>query len=126
MDDFDHDSQSDTQPTEPDNLPAVVDPGPVSPAPRVQQRPARWHASTLPDRVRRASQHPAVAASLVTAVGLLLHAGLRRTLPSAAELARLAKPAIAPTPSAPISGESWVRFTRTVVMETWTVHGPQL
>ena len=39
---------------------------------------------------------------------------------------RLAKPAIAPTPSAPIAGESWMMFTRTVVVETWTVRGSQL
>lgn len=119
MDDSDHNAQ-------PDNLPAVIDPQPAFPASRAQQRPTRWHAGTLPDRLRRASQHPAVAASLVTAAGLLLHAGLRRTLPSAGELVRFAKPAIAPTPSASIAGESWMMFTRTVVVETWTVRGPQL
>ncbi|MCA1695833.1 MAG: hypothetical protein LC749_14490, partial [Actinobacteria bacterium] len=75
MDDSDHNSQT-------GNLPAVVDPQPVIPASQAQQRPTRWHASTLPDRLRRASRHPAVAGSLVTAAGLLLHAGLRRTLPS--------------------------------------------
>jgi hypothetical protein len=31
-----------------------------------------------------------------------------------------------PTPSASIANGSWVLFTRTVVVETWTVRGPQL
>ncbi|MGH3602203.1 MAG: hypothetical protein ACRDQH_18315 [Pseudonocardiaceae bacterium] len=121
MDDCDHNTQADN-----DNLPAVVDPRPVIPAPGAQQRPTRWHSSTLPDRLRRASRHPAVAGSLVTAAGLLLHVALRRTLPAPGQLARLAGSAITPTPSAAITGESWVMFTRTVVVQTWTVRGPQL
>jgi len=119
MDDSDHNIQ-------PDNLPAVVDPQPVIPVPRPEQPPTRWRSSTLPDRLRRASRHPAVAGSLVTAAGLLLHVALRRTLPAPGELARLAGSAITPTPSEPITGESWVTLTRTVVVETWTVRSPQL
>lgn len=121
MDDRDHNTQADN-----DNLPAVVDPQPVIPAALAQQPPTRWHSSTLPDRLRRASRHPAVAGSLVTAAALLLHVGLRRTLPAPGQLARLAGSAITPTPSAGITGESWVMFTRTVVVQTWTVRGPQL
>lgn len=117
MDDSDHNIQ-------PDNLPAVVDPRPVTPVPLAQQPPTRWHSSTLPDRLRRASRHPAVAGSLVAAAGLLLHAGLRRTLPLPGQLAPLAGSAITPTPAASITGGSWVMFTRTVVVETWTVRGP--
>lgn len=119
MDDSDHNTQ-------PVNLPAVVDPPPMIPVPGAQQRPTRWHSSTLPDRLRRASRHPAVVGSLVTAAGLLLNASLRRTLPSPRQLAQLAGSAITPTPSASIANGSWVLFTRTVVVETWTVRGPQL
>src|SRR3978361_1751131 len=119
MDDSDHNAQ-------PVNMPAVVAPPPMIPVPRAQQRPTRWHSSTLPDRLRRASRHPAVVGSLVTAAGLLLNASLRRTLPSPRPPAQLPGPATPPTPPALIANGSWVLFTRTVVVETWTVRGPQL
>ncbi|MDQ3761008.1 MAG: hypothetical protein M3460_04715 [Actinomycetota bacterium] len=111
MDDSDHNGQS--------SLPAVAIPGPVM---RWAERPpTRWHSSRLPDRLRRASRHPAVAGSLATAAGLILHAGLRWALTSQGRFAGLAGSAITPTPSAVTNGRSLVLFSRTVVVETWTV-----
>ena len=113
MDDSDHNTQS--------SLPAVVVPRPVMRARRAEQRPTRWHSGRLPDLLRRASRHPAVAGSLATAAGLMLHAGLRWALTPQGQSARLAGSAITPTPSAVTNGGSLVLFSRTVVVETWTL-----
>jgi hypothetical protein len=113
MDDSDRNTQS--------SLPAVVVPRPVMRARRAEQRPTRWHSGRLPDQLRRASRHPAVTGSLATAAGLILHAGLRWALTSQGQSARLAGSAITPTPSAVTKGESLVQFSRTVVIETWTL-----
>jgi hypothetical protein len=111
MDDSDHNTQS--------SLPAVVVPRPVMRARGAEQRPTRWHSGRLPDRLRRASRHPAVAGSLATAAGLMLHAGLRWALTPQGQSARLAGSAITPTPSAVTKSGSLVLFSRTVVVETW-------
>lgn len=115
MDDSDHNSQS--------SLPAVVVPRPVMRTRRVEPRPTRWHSGRLPDRLRRASQHPAVAGSLATAAGLMLHAGLRRALTSQGRSARLAGSAVTPAPSTVADGGLLVLFSRTVVVDTWIVRG---
>ncbi|MGB8963268.1 MAG: hypothetical protein WCC38_15115 [Pseudonocardiaceae bacterium] len=101
------------------NLPAVVGPRGVMRATRAQQRPTRWH-SGLPDRLRQASRHPAVAGSLATAAGLMLHAGLRWIL---MQPGQAPGPAVTAAPAALINGESVVLVTRTVVVQTWTVRG---
>jgi len=113
MDDSDRNTQS--------SLPAVVVPRPVMRARWAEQRPTRWHSGRLPDRLRRASRHPAVAGSLVTTAGLMLRAGLRWALTSQGRSARLAGSAINPMPSAVTNGRSLVLFRRTVVIETWTL-----
>jgi hypothetical protein len=115
MDDSDHNTQS--------TLPAVVLPRPVTRARWTEQRPTRWRSGRLPDRLRRASQHSAVAGSLATVAGLMLHAGLRWALTPQGRSARLTGSAITPAPSAVTDGESLVLFSRTVVVETWTVRG---
>jgi hypothetical protein len=115
MEDSDHNSQS--------SVPAVVVPRPVMRARRVEGRPTRWHSGTLPDRLRRASRHPAVAGSLATAAGLMLHAGLRRVLTPQGRSARLAGSGITPAPSTMADGKSLVLFSRTVVIDTWIVRG---
>ncbi len=113
MDDSDHNTQS--------SLPAVVVPRPVMPAHRAEQRPTRWDAGRLPDQLRRASRHPAVAGSLATAAGLMLRAGLRWALTSAGRSAQIAGPTRTPTSPAGTNGESLMLLRRTVVVETWTV-----
>jgi hypothetical protein len=115
MNDSDHNSQS--------SVPAVVVPRPVMRARHVEPRPTRWHSGRLPDRLRYASRHPAVAGSLATAAGLMLHAGLRRALTPQARPARLAKSAITPAPSAVADSGLLVLFSRTVVVDTWIVRG---
>jgi hypothetical protein len=113
MDDSDRNTQS--------SLPAVVVPRPAMRAHPAEQRPTRWHSGRLPDRLRRASRHPAVAGSLATAAGLILQAGLRWALTPQGQSARLAGSAITPTPSAGINDESLVLFSRTIVVETWAL-----
>jgi hypothetical protein len=115
MNDSDHNSQS--------NVPAVVVPRPVMRARHVEPRPTRWHSGRLPDRLRRASRHPAVAGSLATAAGLMLHAGLRRVLTPRAKPARLARSTRTPAPSAVADGGLLVLFSRTIVVDTWIVRG---
>jgi hypothetical protein len=112
MDDMD-DSDYNIQPS----LPAVIVPRAVMRARRAEQQPAPWHSGGLPDRLRRASRHPVVAGSLATVAGLMLQACLKRafTPPTGS--------AITPTPSAVTQGGSLVLFSRTVVVETWTVRG---
>jgi hypothetical protein len=51
----------------------------------------------------------------------MLHAGLRWALTPQGQSARLAESAITPTPSAVTKGESLVLFSRTIVVETWTL-----
>jgi hypothetical protein len=118
MDDSDHNTQS--------SLPAVVVPRPVMRARRAQQRLPRWHSGRLPDRLRWASRHSAVAGSLATVAGLMLHAGLRWALTPQGRSARLARSAISPTPSTVTDGESLVLFSRIVVVETWTVRSRRI
>lgn len=115
MNDSDHNTQS--------NLPAVIVPRPMMHARRTEQRLPRWHSGGLPDRLRRASRHSAVAGSLATLAGLMLHAGLRWALMPEGRSARLARSVITPRPSAVTDGASLVRFRRTIVVETWTVRG---
>ncbi len=115
MDDSDHNT--------PSTLPAVVVPRPVMRARRAEQRPTRWHSGRLPDRLRRASRHPAVAGSLATAAGLMVHAGLRWALAPEGRSAQIAGSAVTPKPSAVPNGGSLMLFSRTVVVETWTVRG---
>lgn len=114
MDDSDHNSQP--------ALPAVV-PLPVARTHKAEQRPARWHSGRLPDRLRRASRHPAVAGSLATAAGLVIRIGLRRILTSQRWPARSAGSAITPAPNVLADDRPLVSFRRTVVVETWTVRG---
>lgn len=118
MDDSDHNTQS--------SLPAVVVPRPVMRARRAQQRLPRWHSGGLPDRLRWAGRHSAVAGSLATVAGLMLHAGLRWALTPQGRSARLARSAITPTPPAMTDGESLVLFSRIVVVETWTVRSRRI
>jgi hypothetical protein len=115
MDNSDHNSQS--------SLPAVVVPRPVVPARWTEQRPTRWRSGKLPDRLRRASRHPAVASSLATAAGLILQAGLRRALTPQGRSARHGGSAITPASSAAADGGLLVLFSRTVVVDTWIVRG---
>lgn len=115
MDDSDHNTQS--------GLPAVIVPRPVMRARRVEQQPARWRSGRLPERLRRASRHPAVAGSLATAAGLMLQACLKRAFTPQSGSAGLAGSAITPAPSAVTEGGSLVLFSRTIVVETWTVRG---
>lgn len=113
MDDSDHNTRSD--------LPAVIVPRPLVWARRMEQRPTRWHSSKLPDRLRRASRHPAVAGSLATAAGLMLRAGLRWALMPKDQSAQIGRSADTPTPAAVANGGSLTLLRRTVVVETWTV-----
>jgi len=115
MDESDHNTQS--------SLPAVTVPRPVMGARRAEQQPARRHSGRLPDRLRRASRHPAVAGSLVTAAGLMLQACLKRALTPRSGSAGLARSSTTPAPAAVTNGRSLVLFSRTVVVETWTVRG---
>ena len=62
-----------------------------------------------------------MAGSLATAAGLMLRAGLRWALTPQGRSARLAGSAITPTPSAVTNDRSLVLFSRTVVIETWTL-----
>lgn len=103
------------------SLPAVVVPRPVMRARRTEQRPTQWHSGRLPDRLRRASQHPAVASSLATAAGLMLHAGLRWALAPQGRSAQIAGSAVTRVPSAVPHGGSLMLFRRTVVVKTWAV-----
>jgi hypothetical protein len=111
---------------DPEHLPAVVVPRPVLPARPVRYQPARWEQlSKLPDRIRRASRHPAVAGSLATAAGLALHAGLRWALAAQGRSAQPMESAVTPLPS-PMTGDpGLVLFRRTVVIDTWIVRGRQ-
>lgn len=113
MDDSDHNTRS--------SLPAVVVTRPVIRTRQVAQRLTRWHSGGLPERLRRGSQHPAVIGSLATAAGLLLHAGLRWALTSQGQSTAIGGSGIIPTHSTMKPGESVVQFSRTVVVETWTV-----
>jgi hypothetical protein len=118
MDDSDYSIRS--------NLPAVVAARPAIITRRAAQRLTRWDSGGLTDRLRRGSQHPAVIGSLATAAGLLLHAGLRWALSSQSQSAGLAGSAIIPTPSTVTPVESVVQFSRTVVVETWTVRSRRI
>jgi hypothetical protein len=106
MDDSDHNTP---------RPPAVVVPRPLIPRRWTPQRPARWQSGGLPDRLLRASRHPAVAGSLAAA-GLILHAGLRRALSPRGRSMR-----VTPTPLERTDGASVVLVSRTVMVETWTV-----
>lgn len=118
MDDSDRNTHS--------SLPAVIAPRPVMRTHRTEQRPTRWHSGRLPDLLRRASRHPAVAGSLATAAGLMLQAGLRWALTPQGQSARLAGSAITPTPSPGTNGDSLVLFSRTVVVETWILRSRRI
>jgi hypothetical protein len=118
MDDSDHNTRS--------SLPAVVAAQPVIRTRRAAQRLTRWHPGGLPDRLRRGSQHPAVIGSLATAAGLLLHAGLRWALASQGQSTGGPGSAVIPAPSTVKPGESIVEFSRTVVVETWTVRSRRI
>jgi hypothetical protein len=118
MDDSDHNTRS--------SMPAVVAARPVISTRRAAQRLTRWHSSGLPDRLRRGSQHPAVIGSLATAAGLLLHAGLRWALTSQGQSTAMGGSAIIPTPSTMEPGEALMQFSRTVVVETWTVRSRRI
>jgi hypothetical protein len=115
MDDSDHNTQS--------SLPAVVVPRPVTRPHPAEPRPPRWYSSRVPDQLRRVvSRHPAVASSLATAAGLMLHAGLRWVLTPQDRSARLAGSALTPTPPGVTNnGGSLLLFSRVIVVETWTV-----
>jgi hypothetical protein len=114
MDDSDHNTHS--------SLPAVVVPRPVTRPRLPEQQPPRWHFSRLPDQLRRASRHPAVASSLATAAGLMLHAGLRWVLAPQGRSVRLAGSTPTPTPPGVThNGGSLLLFSRTIVVETWTM-----
>ena len=107
MDDSDHNTP---------RLPAVVAPRPLIPGRWTPQRPTRWQSGGLPDRLLRASWHPAVAGSLAAA-GLILHAGLRRVLsPRGRRSMR-----VTPTPLERTDGASVVLASRTIMVETWTM-----
>jgi hypothetical protein len=118
MDDSDHNTRS--------RLPAVVAARPAIRPQQAAQRLTRWHSGGLPDRLRRGSQHPAVIGSLATAAGLLLHAGLRWALAAQGQASGISGSAITPVPSTMKPGESIVEFSRTVVVETWTVRSRRL
>ena len=107
----------------PAQLPAVVVPQPVSSFRRVPYSPTRWELGGLPDRLRRASRHPAVASSLATAAGLALHAGLRWALTASGRSAQLVGSAATPVPSAPTNDPGVVLLRRTIVVDTWIVRG---
>jgi hypothetical protein len=111
MDDSDHNTS---------RLPAVVVPRPLIAGRWTPQRPARWQFGGLPDRLLRASRHPAVAGSLAAA-GLILHAGLRRALSPRALPPRGRSTQVTSTPPARTDGASVVLVSRTVMVETWTV-----
>ena len=118
MDDSDHNTRS--------SLPAVVVPRPVMRARRAEQRPTRWHSGRLPDRLRRASRHPAVANSLATAAGLMLHAGLRWALAPQGRSAQIAGSAVTSTRYAVPNDGSLTLFSRTVMVEIWAVRGRRI
>jgi hypothetical protein len=113
MGDMDHPDQT------PAELPAVVVPRPVVPSRRAQPQPTRWDLARLSDQLRRASRHPAVASSLATAAGLLLHAGLRWALTAQGRPAQLGGPALTPVPSTVTNEPGVVLFRQTVVIDTW-------
>lgn len=113
MSDRDHNTRS--------SLPALVFPRAVVRPRRAEQRLARWHSTRLPDLLRRASRYPAVTGSLATAAGLMIHAGLRWALVPEGRSERIAGSATTPTLSAVANGDSLVQYSRTVVVETWTV-----
>jgi hypothetical protein len=118
MDDSEHNTRS--------SLPAVVAARPVIRTRQAAQGLTRWHASGLPDRLRRGSQHPAVIGSLATAAGLLLHAGLRWALTSQGQSTAIGQSGIIPRPLTTKPGETVVQFSRTVVVETWTVRSRRI
>ena len=109
MDESDHNTQS--------SPPAVIFPRPVMEPRRAEQQPGRWHSGRLPDRLRRASRHPAVAGSLATVAGLILEACLKRAFTAQTGSA------ITPVSSSATNDDFVVLFRRTVVVETWTVRG---
>lgn len=111
MNDFDHNAQSD--------LPAVLPPGSMMRAHRRDQRLIPWRSASLPDRLRRASQHPAVTSSLAAMAGLVVQAGLRRALTSGSRSAPLAGFPISPASSAATSGRTVVLISRTIVVRAW-------
>lgn len=113
MNDRDHNTRS--------NLPAVVFPRPIVRPRRAEQRLTRWHSTRLPELLRRASRYPAVTGSLATAAGLMIHAGLRRALVPECRSAQIVRSATTPTLSAVANGDSLVQYSRTVVVEIWTV-----
>jgi hypothetical protein len=117
MNDFDHNSQSHLSQS---HLPAVLPPGSVMRAQQRNQRLTRWHSGSLPDRLRRASQHPAVASSMAALAGLVIQAGLRRALTPGSRSAPLARPTITPTASAASGGRTVVLISRTIEVRTWT------
>jgi hypothetical protein len=112
---------------DPEHLPAVVAPRPVLPARPVRNQPTRWNQlGTLPDRLRRASRHPAVASSLATAAGLALHAGLRWALAAHGRSAQPVGTAVTPASSAMTNDPGLVLFRRTIVIDTWIVRGRRI
>jgi hypothetical protein len=115
MDESDHNTQS--------SPPAVIFPQPVMDPRRAEQQPARWHSGRLPDRLRRASRHPAVAGSLATVAGLILEACLKRAFTPPTGSAGPAGSTVTPAHPAVPDGGFEVLFRRTVVVETWTVRG---
>lgn len=113
MNDRDHNTRS--------SLPAVVFPRPIVRPRRAEQRLTRWHSTRLPELLRRASRYPAVTGSLATAAGLMIHAGLRWALVPECRSAQIVRSATTPTLSAVANGDSLVQYSRTVVVEIWTV-----
>lgn len=108
----------------PAELPVVVVRRPV--VRRGQRQPTRWDLGRLPDRLRRASRHPAVASSLATAAGLVLHAGLRWALTAQDRSVQLAGPAVTPAPTTLTNDPGLVLFSRTIVIDTWIVRGDRI
>lgn len=117
MGDMDHPDQT------PAELPAVVVPRPVLRPRQAQPQPARWDFARLPDQLRRASRHPAVASSLATAAGVLLHAGLRWALTAQGRSGQVVGPAVTPTPTTVTNDPGVVFFRRIVVIDTWIARG---
>jgi hypothetical protein len=105
----------------PAQLPAVVVPPPVLSLRRAEHLPTRWGG--LPDRLRGASRHPAVAGSLATAAGLVLHAGLRWALTASGRSAQLVGSAVTPAPSTATNEPYVVLLRRTITIDTWIVRG---
>jgi hypothetical protein len=107
----------------PGQLPAVIVPQPVLSSRPAQRPPARWDLGRLPDRLRQASRHPAVASSLATAAGLVLHAGLQWALTASGRSAQVVGSAVTPAPSTVTNEPCVVLLRQTITIETWIVRG---